>query len=289
MLDLPVLEFTTPQDAYYNYCWWPYEPVSSTADKLRPSSLLNHSFTHAQVALRARQVTRVLQESLGEFRTVYGIKQAEGRLSWEFYFYDYDRREREVSITRVLDALASVLPCDLQVNERLPYFMFSLELTAAHWVGQKPLEEVHMYVGNPGSIVSSGIAYKITRNETRLENFYFFFDAHEQLQDAAAKIFCSPRIDPSRIAPEEILRPELVDCHTICVANKPLADTVYFSGVRIDQLRFFLRWLDYPADLRAFVEQHRSRLDHLLFDVGFDFTSDGTNIEIQKSGYYGVF
>ncbi len=289
MLDLPVLEFTTAQDEYYNYCWWPYEPVASVQNKLRPASLLNHSFACSQLQVRARRLTRLLQDALGDFRTVYGIKQVNGSLSWEFYFYDYDRRERQVSITRVLDVIAPLLPCDVRVNERLPYFMFSLEFTAAHLLGKQPLEEVHMYVGNPGSVVSSGIAYKITTSETRLENFYFFFDAKEQLQDAAAKIFCSPRLDATRIAPEEILRPELVDCHTICVANKPLTDTVYFSGVQIDQLRFFMNWLNYPEELRAFVEQHRHRLDHLLFDVGFDFTSDGVNIEIQKSGYYGVF
>jgi hypothetical protein len=39
----------------------------------------------------------------------------------------------------------------------------------------------------------------------------------------------------------------------------------------------------------AFVEEHRPRLDHLLYDVGFDYVAEGSSIRIIRSGYYGVF
>ncbi len=124
---------------------------------------------------------------------------------------------------------------------------------------------------------------------TTLENFYFFFDAQRHLEEAAAKIACSARFDATQLPIERILWPELTSCHTICVANKPQCDTVYFSGVDVDQLRYFLKTLEYPAAIVDFVDEHRSKLDHLLYDVGFDYFVRDGQIQLSKSGYYGVF
>ena len=66
-------------------------------------------------------------------------------------------------------------------------------------------------------------------------------------------------------------------------------DTVYFSEVNVDQLLLFMRRLDYPAGLVGFVEENRAKLDHLLFDVGFDYRVENGDLRIIKSGYYGVF
>jgi hypothetical protein len=194
-----------------------------------------------------------------------------------------------VSITRVAEALGPLVRSDLPVNERLPYFMFSLDIDDDLVTGNRPLDEVHMYIGNPGSTVSSGIAYALTRESTTLENFYFFFDAQNQLDDAAAKICCSARFDATQLDVNQVLRPELRDCHTICVANKRNSDTAYFSGVNVRQLLVFLEWLAYPPATVEFVAQNLHRLDHLLYDVGFDYTSEGDGLRILKSGYYGVF
>ena len=39
----------------------------------------------------------------------------------------------------------------------------------------------------------------------------------------------------------------------------------------------------------SFVHEHRDKLDHLMFDVGFDYRMDAGRLSILKSGYYGVF
>ena len=282
-------ELTTPQDQYFNYCWWNYTPVASTANKLRPVNLLFHSFVAAQMDERARELVNALREALGLFRTVFGIKFIHGRLAWEFYFYDYKRREREVSISRVLKALAPYARCDIAPNEQLPYFMFSIDIDAQLVSGKRDIDVIRMYLGNPGSTVSSGIAYAIRPDSIELENFYFFFDARKQLPDAAAKVACSPWFDASRLHIDQILWPQLRNCQTICIANKRNNDTAYFSGVNVEQLLFFLKSIGYPQPIISFVEQNRSRLDHLLYDVGFDYLTEGDHIKIVKSGYYGVF
>jgi hypothetical protein len=282
-------EFTTPHDRYYNYCWWPYQPLAPTEHKLRSVSLLFHAFEVAGVDGRAFEVVDVLRDALGPFRTVWGTKWLGNRLAWEFYFYDYQRRERDVSITKVLDVIRPYITSNIGVNERLPYFMFSIDILADPDSGLRGLDEVHMYVGNPGSTVSSGIAYSIKPSGTTLENFYYFFDAKKDLSEAAGKIFCSPHVDATQIPVDWLLWPELTRCHTICVANKRQNDTVYFSGIDVDQLLFYFKRLHYPAAIVDFVEENRAQLDHLSYDVGFDYTTKDDQVRVVKSGFYGVF
>jgi hypothetical protein len=282
-------ELTTPQDQYFNYCWWNYRPIAPTANKLRPVNLLFQSFAVAEMDERARALVNALREAFGLFRTVYGIKFLDSRLAWEFYFYDYKRRERDVSITRVVNALAPFARCDIRPNERLPYFMFSIDIDAQLVSGSRELDLIHMYLGNPGSTVSSGVAYAVRADSIALENFYFFFDARKQLPDAAAKVACSPWFDVSQVHIDQVLWPQLRNCHTICIANKRNNDTAYFSGVNVGQLLFFLKSIGYPQPIVNFIEQNQSRLDHLLYDVGFDYVTEGDHIKIVKSGYYGVF
>jgi hypothetical protein len=37
------------------------------------------------------------------------------------------------------------------------------------------------------------------------------------------------------------------------------------------------------------VEENRTKLDHLLYDVGIDYRMEGDKLVILKSGYYGTF
>lgn len=283
------LEYATDADPSLSYCLWDYPPPAAAVDKFRSINLLFQSFDLAGIDARAYSIVEALRDSIGPFRTVYGVKLANGRLGWEFYFYDYQRRDREVSAARVIDALRPWVRCDVRIAETLPYFMFSLDLDDSIARGERALDVVHLYVGNPGSAVSSGIAYGVRPDSTTLENFYFFFDAHTEMAQVIKKVESSAQVDFSRVGIEQVLLPELTACRTICVANKQSHDCVYFSGVDVGQLLFFLRRLDYPQPVVAFVEANRSRLDHLLFDVGIDYAMSGGELVLRKSGYYGVF
>lgn len=282
-------EFATADDPRLNYCLWEYSPAAPAEDKFRSVNLLYQSFAYAGLDGRAFDCVEAIRDAIGPFRTVYGIKLLGGALAWELYFYDYRRVAREVSMTRVLAALRPFARCDVRPNEHLPYFMFSLDIDAPLLAGARDLDVVHMYVGNPGSTVSSGIAYALRPRGTTLENFYFFFDAHSQLQEAADKISCSAYFDAARVPLDEVLIPELRACQTICVANKQTHDCVYFSGIDVGQLIYFLQRFDYPEPIVAFVREHRLQLDHLRFDVGVDYRMENGRLRSLKSGYYGVF
>ncbi|MGE0419966.1 MAG: hypothetical protein AB7O80_24440 [Acetobacteraceae bacterium] len=282
-------EYATAQDPALNYCLWDYPAPAPAEDKFRSVNLLFQSFDHAGVDARAFDVVEALRDGIGPFRTVFGTKLIGQRLGWEFYFYDYKRRQREVSITRVLDALRPLMPCPIVPNENLPYFMFSLDLDDDLATGRRPLDVVHMYIGNPGSTVSSGIAYALRTTGATLENFYFFFDAPTQLTDVAKKVVSSAHFDDTQCRLDAVMVPELRECRTICVANKQTHDCIYFSGVDVGQLLWFLETLQYPPPIVDFVRDNRASLDHLLFDVGFDYRFDNGALRVLKSGYYGVF
>jgi hypothetical protein len=190
------MEPTRPGDHYADYCQWPYDPPAPTGGKLRQSSLfwaaLDAAGAHPNLAAACRELRRVL----GPFRTVYGVKLQDGRLSFEFYFYDYARLDRELSIPAVLAALSPYVKCDLPPLEQRPYFMFSLDLDDAIVSGQAPLAEIDLYIGNPGSTVSSGICYAHRAEGLELKNFYFFFDARQGRRQRPSRCILRPRPDP---------------------------------------------------------------------------------------------
>ena len=282
-------EYATDDDPALSYCLWDYPPPAPRADKFRSVNLLFHSFACAGIDARAFTVVDAIRDEIGPFKTVFGVKLIGGKLAWELYFYDYARQQRQVSISRVLRAIRGFMPSPVVANENLPYFMFSLDLNEDLASGRVPLDVVHMYVGNPGSTVSSGIAYAVRADSTILENFYFFFDGRTQRDEIAKKVSTSGVFDPARVPLDAVFVPQLRDCRTVCVANKRTHDCIYFSGIDIGQFLFFLERLRYPEPIVSFMRAHRGDLDHLLFDAGFDYRTENGRLIVLKSGYYGVF
>ncbi|MCA9063115.1 MAG: hypothetical protein KDA96_08650 [Planctomycetaceae bacterium] len=276
------------EDPYYNYCYWPYSPPAEGTGKLRPAALLFHAIADMPHCDWLTETVLAIRRGIGDFRSVYGIKQIEGKWALEIYVYDYQRQQRIVSTQRLESSSGGRLRFP-EVDAQTPYFMFSFDLTEQAADSNGQLDCVHIYIGNPGSDVSSGIAYEFTNGGCQLENFYFFFDAQRHRHEIIDKLGCSVFASAWSTSLHDLYHPELRDCHTICLANKQTCDTIYYSGVNVDQLLFFLEWQQYPADFRAFVQSNRSRLDHLLFDVGVDYRVVNNQPQFLKHGIYGIF
>jgi hypothetical protein len=282
------LEGTTPRDRYADYCLWDYQPIALPVGKLRSSNLLWQAIAASGGGLHLTAACRALRDALGPFQTVFGVKKIGDRLSFEFYFYDYARLERQVSISRVLAILAPWVSCPLQPMEGRPYFMFSIDLDEETASRRRPLDSINVYIGNPGSSVSSGICYEQTVAGLRLANFYFFFDRKKEMDDIVAKIGCSAHHDLHGFSLPAVLRPDLLDCAIVVVANKKFNDGIYFSRIAVDPLIGFLEQERFPADLVRFVQRHRNDLDHMLYDVGLDYLVEGDAVTITKSAFYGL-
>lgn len=285
----PKIEVAAADDRFFNYCLWEYMPLASPSGKFRASTLLYHSFEVGQAHKNAFRIVQLIRESFGAGNTVWGVKLIDGILKWEFYFYDYRRRDRERSISRLVKAIAPLTTCSVPINENPHYFMFSVDIDNRLLSGIRDLDEVHMYVGNVGSSVSSGISYSLTRQGNRLENLYYFFNAKEHREEITGKICCSAFLDSPIIELNTILWPELAECSTICLANKQHNDCVYYSGITVRQLLFAMTRLDYPASIVSFIRDNCASLDHLRYDFGIDYTLKNGRMTVVKSGYYGTF
>ena len=277
----------TDQDPFFDFCLWEYKPLASFENKFRSANLLFHSFDFAGTNERIYEIIQAIREGIGLSNTVWGVKQIGEILSWEFYFYDYRRTDRERSVSKLLNILKPFTSFEIKANHN--YFMFSIDLDNDFISGSGDLDEIHMYIGNPGSTVSSGICYSLTDNGTKLENFYFFFDAEKDMEDIIGKATCSAHLESAGIDLDQILWPEMKNSRVIVVANKQENDAVYFSGINIDQLIFFLKKMNYPDKIVSFAVANRSKLDHLQYDAGFDYRMEERNLKILKSGYYGIF
>jgi hypothetical protein len=281
------LELCAADDRFLDFCLWEYAPATPPVGKLRSINLLLNSLLPGSA--RGVELIHALRQSLGPWQTVWGIKREGGRTGWEFYFYDYARLARTLAIPRVLAAIAPWVACGVPSSETLPYFMFSLDLDLADLGPGARLDEIDVYIGNPGSLVSSGICYALTAESTRLKNFYFFFNAQTQRQEIVDKIFSSAYLDRPAFDIDEVLLPQLRNCQTIVVANKSDRDGVYFCRIDVRQLLFFLERFDYPSRQVDFVRANLARLDHLRYDVGFDYRVVGGRLQLIKSAYYGCF
>lgn len=282
------LERASASDRFADYCLWDYEPPAPPAGKLRCANLLWSAIDAAGSGAHLKAACMALRDRLGPFRTVFGVKKIADQLSFEFYFYDYARLERDVSIAKVLNILSPFIDCPLHYSEGRPYFMFSIDLDDDIASRRRPLDPINVYIGNPGSSVSSGICYELSNAGLRLANFYFFFNARTEMDQITAKVACSAHHDLRGLPMAGILRPELLDCEVIVVANKKFNDGIYFSRIKIDPLIGFLERERFPADLVKFVGEHRNGLDHMLYDVGLDYVVEGGTVKIVKSAFYGL-
>src|ERR1044072_6275723 len=175
------------------------------------------TFELCGVTAGGREVVEALRRGIGPFTTVWGVKWIDGKLKWEFYFYDCQRLARERSMTKVFDVLRPLIPSSVKPNEGHPYFMFSIDFTEATFNGNAGFDAAHMYIGNPGSAVSSGIAYTVGSNpdENILENFYFFFDAVKEIDHVLGKMGCSAYLEPTAFDIDESLWPALGEWQTL--------------------------------------------------------------------------
>src|SRR5262245_46323604 len=91
-------------DRYFDYCLQTYDPRRSPIGKLRSESLLWNSFDVAGAPPELDASIRSIQSAAGRDMTVFGVKHMEGRLWWELYFYDADKRDPGVRANAIIEA-----------------------------------------------------------------------------------------------------------------------------------------------------------------------------------------
>jgi hypothetical protein len=277
-------------DPALDYCLWPYDaPALSHRDSWQASALLYHSFEVAGLGHKMIDFCDALIAANGPFQTVWGVKYAGGTLSWEFYFYDYARLDRRFDTAAFVAATKDILPTTAPLTgDKTPYFMYSIELTPAHINGTAVIDQFDLYIGNPGSSVSSGICYGLSPAGNEMRNFYFFFNSKQHAVDIRDKIKSTSWIAADELRMDDFIWPNMTPQTTV-IANKRNNDSVYFSRIPVAQLTTFLNRLEFCDPLFTFLADNQQRFEHLLFDVGYDWTPDTRGgIRYAKGSYYGL-
>ena len=278
-----------PSDPARDFCQWPFAlPRPPAPNALRSEALLYAACAAAGFDGRMEALLTRLRDAWGRFETVWGVKCAGGALSVELYFYDYDRTGRRRGLAEFRRTVAPVIDCAVPARDELPYFMFSAEVDAAT-LARGRLEQVDLYLGNPGSSVSSGLCYGLEWDGAReFRNAYFFFDARREGERAWDKLTESVFV-PQGADRTDFFWPEMEGMEILVVANKRHSDALYFSRIDVDSLRVFLARLGFPEPLQAFLAENHGRLRHHLFDAGWDFrcAPDG-HVHPVKGGFYGL-
>jgi hypothetical protein len=282
-------EMAAAADAPVDFCLWAYDPPQP----VRPGSLRGVNLLYAAAELTGcldpyRRVATSLRTSLGPFRTVWGVKMNGEALSTEFYFYDYERVDRAAPFARIAAAFAPVAAVIAPVDDATPYFMTSIELPMTPDALPARVDRADVYIGNPGSGVSSGICYEAGPGGMELKNFYFFFDAQSDWDSVVAKAGCSVHVPFGSLTPEALFPDWLRGARVAVIANKRHYDSVYFSGIGVEALIRFLRHFGYPGALIGYAEANAAGFAHLQFDVGFDYRVEAGRLITAKSSFYNV-
>lgn len=274
----------TDEDRFFDYCLQPYDPLRDPRGKLRSESLLWNSLDVAAAPPSLDAALRAVQERAGRDMTVVGVKHHEGRIWWELYFYDRLKEDPAVRAASIADATAPWFRFATRPRETVPYFMFSFDVHPDTAEGGT-IDVVNLYL--PYYEGQGGRSYKQSFERLEMDNFYRFLHPKLEIRHILHEIQQSVFVDYTRVSLSRVLLPELIECNRICVAKKRFADAVYYSGIDVGQLLFFLRLMDYPTQITNFVETNRGALDHLRFDVGIDYTMrpDGS-VVMTKSSYY---
>jgi hypothetical protein len=280
-------ELVTPTDTFFDYCHYPYEPLTALAGKWRSRYLLEQSLMQSGCQEPFQGLVDALRANFGVNATVWGVKNIGDLMQCELYFYNYGRQDPRMTPADVLETLRPYFELDISgLPEDLRYFMFSVDVLPQHFASGK-LDGLHIYVHDVQDRATA-LSYHFDGARTRLENHYAFYRPLAEWSALCIKAIDSAFVDPARTPIDQILIPELADCYSICIANKQDCDGIYFSRIDITQLLFFLKRFAYPPELVASVEQNLSRLDYLRYDVGFDYYSRGGELVIRKSGFYGT-
>jgi hypothetical protein len=276
-----------PDDRYFDYCLEPYRPRRPWRGKLRPENLLWLSLAVGGALDALRPPLLALQDLLGRDMTVWGVKWDGARLFWEIYVYDPEKEDPNATLDGIARALQPWLRVLPHPRESIPYQMVSIDLDEST-LARGTIDEANLYL--TGELGHAGRSYKARPGGFELENTYRFLDAKREIDQILPLVKASVFVDttdPPLLS--KVLIPELFACKKICVAKKRFRDGIYFSGIAVEQLLFFLKRFSYPTAIVDFVSRRHESFEHLSFDVGIDYVAgDGGSIAYPKTSFYGT-
>ena len=297
-------------DLFLDFTYEQYIPLISNlniTNRLKSSNILVNSFKDTEYENMFRKLINNLKLKFGIDRTIWGIKNVNGNLEWELYFYSHPSKFK---MARSIAVEFFDLP---HFNKILPdYFMWSFDINS---ITKASGADINLYISHKESLsddlhLLGGISYSYNGVDHIYQNSYVFWkNVVKNLDIIKKRIINSPfgyvtGIN-SDLYIDNILIPEFLEWYSneksnknqylarkhispIATCNKQNCDSIYYLYLNIDMLIVFLKKLDYPEKQIKFLENNKEKLDHLLYDVSINYkVEDNGSVSIIKSGYYG--
>lgn len=281
----------TPDTVLRDYNFRRYEQVAFPANPLHNATLLLYLARQMNLREQVYSILDKLWSHLGKDQVVWGAKWTLDRFD-SFEFYVYNREEprplRRRSVSGLRAALTPWIDHIAPPKESCNYTMCSFDLKyedAA--VGRA--SGMHIYVaGGSEKRRHESFSYGLEHEGTRLENHYTWYYANSELDELRERLGWSVHASQCT-ANDHLLPQQLLDCLTISFATKTASDGLYFNQIRTEQLVWFAAHY-LPVTVSYGLAACGSSFDHVMWDVGFDFTvghgTDGDAAPV-KFGIYG--
>ena len=281
-------ELEVPGEPHLSYALMPYEPLADPMGKLRSANLLWWGFDELDVPTDADRLVAASVAEMGASGTAWGIKQQGDAISWELYYY-FHWDHRPLTTTR----LERILAASPYASAPLPrsdrsWYSLSFDIPPAVLRGEEPVTGFHTYATHFPAEPRTALSYALGAHGQRLENVYYLFHPVRDRAAVEAYLATSAQSTGDPGPATEVLWPELAGGDHLALAHKPTCDGIYFGGIGVDGLLAFLRRTGFAPWMTERVAAEQARLDHLRFDVGFDFVWRHGHAEVVKAGFYGV-
>jgi hypothetical protein len=272
-----------PGDLFRDFCLWDYHPVTSPGPgTLRQSAFLAASLARIPEGAALARVFGRIRDHWGPFQTVWGVKSGPMGLSWELYFYDYDREDRRLGIKALVECLPDLCPPALAGADDLPWFMMSVEFDAATVTG-RGIPSVDLYFEGEGGTISAGLSEVWDGQSRQPKNDYRFYRSREDRAAILDDLTGVPQM-PDPLAPGRYGEEVFV------ISRKSHSSAVYFSRATAAQTLRFARETGFDPVLTDALRDDLAGYAPYLFDLGVDYAPapQGPGV-IRRSAIYGVF
>lgn len=285
-----------PTTVHRDYILTEYAPRVDPTGRLHSATLLRYALRREGLADRFWPIAEGLKVWLGPDKTVWGFKHGPAGFAVELYFYNFVANaagKNRASTTALAEVMRPWMTVEGGVDESLPYFMCSVEVSAAVLdSGRAPPWRVYLATGDVHR-PPTGFSYRAEAPDRYVaENHYCFYKAGNanELEDAVRRVKATPRTR-SPDAEDALIPAFLRECHTVCYAVKPNHDGLYYSRIGSEQLVRFLRSRRLGTQYADLLEAEASGFAAVRWDLGFDFSAShgSAGIDVRKYAVHGVF
>lgn len=258
-------------------------------------------------------IAQKLQERYGVGKIVYGIKNFQGVVRYEFYFYgihsDFHKpvetlnfykdaeHNSQWELSKYLEFHQTLFPqdtYDISKVVRQGLCIFSIDLTEEDVIlGRTPC--LNLYYTLEKSIQAPFVLLEKTlqKNGDQVVRSVVLTDTYESVFLTAQKFAdrcCEIKLDPPDILNLlEFVKPTNYGCVAVSIFNKGPQIGLYFYGVFFPAFMDFLHRYDYPCDLVAYCRENAGDLAQHNLEIGFHFEKGSTTAVPLRTAFYGVF